>query len=148
MGLPTAGRVAIVASLSALIVSAVTALVATPGAHADTGCQFARFTGQVNGIVRVCVIAPQGAQIDAKINSPISGLLGLSFANNTGGFRNPEVSSFGPGHQCLSFQQGWLEPEPPIAAVLVNLNFNTIDFAPLADSPPVAAQELNGCLLR
>ncbi len=148
MRLPTAFRFAIVASLSALALLAVTALVATPGARADTGCQFARFTGQVNGTVRVCVIAPQGAQVDAKINSPITGLLGLSFADNSGGFRNPEVSSFGPGHQCLSFQQGWLEPEPPIAAVLVTMNFNTIDLAPLADTLPVAAQELNGCLLR
>ncbi len=116
-------------------------------AYADGSCQFARFDGQVNGVVRLCFLGSQGAQIDAKINSPETGLLGLSFGNGTAGFRNREVSSFGPGDVCLGFQQGWLG-EAPIAVVLVNSNFNQIDFAPLAEEPPASVEQLRGCLQR
>jgi hypothetical protein len=129
-----------------LVVTAVGVVGSTP-ARADEICLFARFEGRVNGVVRLCLLGPQGAQIDAKINSPESGVLCLGWpTQNLTECLNPVFGSgFDAGKSCLSFEQGWLDPQPPDRLILVDEAGNVLTKAALDPTRPAGARQLRSC---
>jgi hypothetical protein len=109
-------------------------------------CQYGRFNGRISGVVEVCGDWYAGAQVTARIRTPVDALIG--FCNDDGlcAARSPAFSFFpGKAVSCAAFEMGWpADQAAPTHAVITDLNFiETLSSADLTTEPPPTLKQLD-----